>query len=269
MPSCIRSIWAIPAAVGVLYVSSTPDLPRAAAFQQVQPFPLVTRNSLKSSGRHRCRQSRVNNWISDLWSEIIEFSTYGPGERAILAERRKAAAAASKTDQKISSIDDNDLSLSAFQAAKANINETGTGTTQSEGPDLSPSAFRAAVASSGSSSASPNDGESDTFDGYALRDLLVSKWGASLDVDFQRDVALSCVYCTVLPVAFGQKSKCRHESELDYLMHLQGIIEVLRQYDNLDSFVRFLETTSKAPKSGTDSVPYRMLLTDEQLRKIL
>jgi hypothetical protein len=211
----------------------------------------------------------VNNWIGDLWSEIIEFSTYGPGERAILAERRKAAAAASKTDQKTSSIDDNDLSLSAFQAAKANINETGTGTTQSEGPDLSPSAFRAAVASSGSSSASPNDGESDTFDGYALRDLLVSKWGASLDVDFQRDVALSCVYCTVLPVAFGQKSKCRHESELDYLMHLQGIIEVLRQYDNLDSFVRFLETTSKAPKSGTDSVPYRMLLTDEQLRKIL
>ena len=90
-----------------------------------------------------------------------------------------------------------------------------------------------------------------------------------LDVDFQRDASLNQVYCTVLPIAFGQKLKCRHETELDYLMHLQGVVEVLRKYDQLQDFVAFVDETNKAPKAGTDSVPFRLNLDEEQTRQIL
>ena len=77
------------------------------------------------------------------------------------------------------------------------------------------------------------------------------------------------MYCTVLPIAFGQKLKCRHETELDYLMHLQGVVEVLRKYDQLQDFVAFVDETNKAPKAGTDSVPFRLNLDEEQTRQIL
>ena len=108
------------------------------------------------------------------------------------------------------------------------------------------------------------------MDGYALRDLLVSKWGAPLDVDFQRGAVAgaAAVYCTVLPVAFGSR-KCRHLNELDYLMHLQGVVEILHKYDNLDEFCAFVETTDFIPKPGTSSAPYRMRLSEDDLNKIL
>jgi hypothetical protein len=31
--------------------------------------------------------TRQCNWIGDLWTEVIEFSTYGPGERKLLKVR--------------------------------------------------------------------------------------------------------------------------------------------------------------------------------------
>lgn len=131
---------------------------------------------------------------------------------------------------------------------------------------MSLGAFRAAVASS----IEDDNGDDDEvdFDGYKLRDLIVEKWGVPLDVDFQRGYGGGAVYCTVLPIAFGS-SRCRHESELDYLMHLQGVVEVLQKYDNLDSFVFFVRKTNKVPKPGTDSAPYLMSLDDEALEKIL
>ena len=57
--------------------------------------------------------------------------------------------------------------------------------------------------------------------------LLVGKWGVPFDIEFQRGKGLDSVYCTVFPVAFGL-IRCRHESELDYLMHLQDVVEVLK-----------------------------------------
>ena len=137
--------------------------------------------------------------------------------------------------------------------------------------DLSPAAFRRAAAAALTTDGDDAEQSSplDDFDGYALRDLLMAKWGAPLDVDFQRDASLNQVYCTVLPIAFGQKLKCRHETELDYLMHLQGVVEVLRKYDQLQDFVAFVDETNKAPKAGTDSVPFRLNLDEEQTRQIL
>jgi hypothetical protein len=192
--------------------------------------------------------TRQCNWIGDLWTEVIEFSTYGPGERKLLKERRRVRALEEEEEE---------VSVESFQRAKNKertiIAENGSPVVE----DLSLEAFRAAVAL---------DAPSPTLDGYALRDLLISRWGAPLDVDFQRQPR--AVYCTVLPVAFGSR-KCRHESEISYLMHLQGVIGILQKYNNLDSFVNFLLTTDKIPRVGTDSLPFRLLLSDEQLNKIL
>jgi hypothetical protein len=195
------------------------------------------------------------SWIGDLWTEVIEFSTYGPGERKLLKERRRVGAALLEEEEE-------ELSLESFQQAK---NKEGTSNDESGNPgmeDLLLEAFRAGVAATSEAPSSPTD----LLDGYALRDLLISRWGAPLDVDFQRQPRV--VYCTVLPVAFGSR-KCQHESEISYLMHLQGVIEILQKYNNLDSFVNFLLTTDKTPRVGTDSLPFRLQLSDEQLNKIL
>lgn len=166
----------------------------------------------------------------NLWDEVIEMSTYGPSERRILKARREAKEGARG---------DNDLSLESF---------------------------RRVVRHQDSESSEKDFGDPPEFSGYDLRDLLVEKWAAPLDVDFQR--APGSVYCTIMPVAFGS-SKCRHESELAYLMHLQGVVEVLHKYNNLDRFVNHVVMTNSQPKPGTDSVPIRLELSDEDLDKIL
>jgi len=196
-----------------------------------------------------------SNFLGDLWEEIIEFSTLGPSERKLLKARRARAQ------------ESEEYSVESFKKAKTstadNSNNGDTESNLNESvssfDDLSIEAFNAAIAI-----ASPAPDLD--YDGYALRDVLLEKWGAPLDVDFQRQP--NAVYCTVLPVAYGSR-KCRHESELAYLMHLQGIIEILHRYDNLELFLTFIETTSKTPKVGTDSVPFRMELSNELLQKIL
>ena len=52
-------------------------------------------------------------------------------------------------------------------------------------------------------------------------------------------------------------------------MHLQAVIEILHQYNNLKGFVYFLESTNKVPRQGTDSVPFRLQLSDEDIEKIM
>ena len=97
--------------------------------------------------------------------------------------------------------------------------------------------------------------------------MLLEKWGVPLDIAFQQMGGNNGgVYCTVLPVVFGSK-RCRHITELDYLMHLQGVIEVLHKYDNLEAFLAFIQSTNKKPMAGTESVPFRLQLSDEDLNK--
>lgn len=205
-----------------------------AAFHPIGPLQGQHGRTLARGPLFAAKDEKPSLWqgVASLWDEIIEVSTYGPSERKILKARREAKAQREADD-------DDDLSLDNFRRATSQLSQESTGDESSPSID---------------------------FDGYAMRDLLVEKWGASLDIDFQRQPG--AVYCTVLPVAFGSR-KCRHEAELEYLMHLQGIVEVLHKYNNLDLFINFIITTSKVPKVGTDSVPFRLELSDEDLQTIL
>jgi hypothetical protein len=213
-----------------------------------------------------------------LWNEVIEFSTYGPAERRMLKAKRNAKAAA--TAGATGNDKNNDVSVSSYQQAKRKLEEHKSGRQVASSANrsskdldsvatsssLSLEAFQAAVMAT-----TDTDLEADSFeyDGYKLRDLLVSKWGVPLDVDFQRGYSGSTVYCTVLPVVGFGTSKARHATELEYLMHLQAVVEILHQYDNLDAFTTFVEAARRAPKPGTESVPFRLDLNDRDVRKIL
>lgn len=223
-----------------------------------------TNNSL--SPRFQKRSLTIcRNWLGDLWEEVIEFSTYGPEERKLLKEKREKSAAATLKEG------GGKISMDSFQQAQQKYasktpgwkSDESSSSSIAEDDSLSMQAFQSAVASKKAS----NDDEID-FDGYKLRDLLVEKWGVPLDIDFQRGFGGTTVYCTILPIAFGS-SRCRHESELDYLMHLEGVIEVLQTYDNLDPFIFYVQKTNKVPKPGIESVPYLMKLDDNALKKIL
>ena len=208
--------------------------------------------------------TKCQNWLGELWEEVIEFSTYGPSERRMLKEKREKA----KEDARKKA--GGDVSMDSFQRAQQKYATSNKSTTTEEPTNdinreesLSLGSFKAAVKSKTSSS--DQDME---YNGYKLRDLLVDKFGVPLDVDFSRGNSGKTVYCSVLPVAFGS-SRCRHATELDYLSHLQGVVEVLQKYDNLDPFLFFVQTTTKTPKPGVESVPYKMQLDEEQLRQIL
>ncbi|KAL3906964.1 MAG: hypothetical protein SGILL_009064 [Bacillariaceae sp.] len=222
----------------------------------------------RRSQQPRNTQTKRQNWLGDLWEEVIEFSTYGPAERKMLKAKREAAAAKATTESGNNS-PEVVLSAASFRKAKERISGNagaGAGSADNdESSSLSLQAFQSAVAASEAGKNTDLD-----FDGYGMRDLLVSKWGVPLDVDFQRGYSTDqpTVYCTVLPFAFGSL-KCRHVTELDYLMHLQAVVEILHEYDNLDEFRAFVETTKRVPKPGVESVPFRLELSPQQLQKVL
>jgi len=118
----------------------------------------------------------------------------------------------------------------------------------------------------------PDEGEAE-FDGYALRDAILNKFGVCWDVDFQRveSYGFRKVYLNILPFKLGGR-RFRHESEWDYLCHLQAIVEILQKYDLLDSVLVQLEETKKKPRPGTSplvAVPLRLDLTEDQIDQIL
>jgi len=211
------------------------------------------------SARQRTTTRRWNflNDLGELWDEVIEFSTYGPGERAILKARRAEAVAAKAK---------NEISSESFRRAREKLQGNGE---ENDCDSISSEALKNEVSFRQSSTRiGTQEGDEDDFDGYAMRDLLVARWGAPLDIEFQRGYDNKFVYCTISPIAFGNR-KCRHESEIAYLCHLQGVVEILQKYDNLKPFQEFIESTNKSPKPGTDSVPFRLILTDQELGKIL
>lgn len=112
------------------------------------------------------------------------------------------------------------------------------------------------------------------FDGYAMRDAILNKWGACYDVDFQRveSFGFRKVNLNVLPFRLGGRGPFRHETELDYLCHLQAVVEILQQYNQLDYVLAQIVETNKKPRAGTSplvAVPLRLDLTPEQVDKIL
>lgn len=138
----------------------------------------------------------------------------------------------------------------------------------------------------------PKDEE---FDGYALRDVIYEKWQLCYDVDFNRvdSFGFRCLYLNILPFHLGGR-RFRHESEMDYLCHLQAVVEILQKYDQvcqfttsllvrltksnqclphqLDSVLVQIDQTKKKPRAGTSplvAVPIRLELTPEQIKQIL
>jgi hypothetical protein len=111
------------------------------------------------------------------------------------------------------------------------------------------------------------------FDGYGLRDVIYEKWGSCYDVDFNRvdSFGFRKLYLNVLPFHLGGR-RFRHKTELDYLCHLQAVVEILEKYGQLDYILAQIEETDKKPRAGTSplvAVPLRLDLTKEQVQDIL
>ena len=62
-----------------------------------------------------------------------------------------------------------------------------------------------------------------------LRDAIYNKWGQCFDVNFQPVTTFGFreLYLNVMPFRLGSK-RFRHETELDYLCHLQAIVSAHR-----------------------------------------
>lgn len=151
-----------------------------------------------------------------------------------IAKGRKFVASAVEAD-------DGDLSMEAFQRAKEQM--------QVENKEL------------------------EEFDGYDLRDIILEKWGACFDVDFNRvdSFGFKSVYLNVLPFKLGRRP-FRHDTEYDYLCHLQAVVEILQEYKQLDYILYQIAETDKKPRPGTSplvAVPLRLDLTSEQVAQIL
>lgn len=102
---------------------------------------------------------------------------------------------------------------------------------------------------------------------------LLNKWGVCYDVDFNRvdSFGFKSLYLNVLPFQLG-RHPFRHETELDYLCHLQAVVEILQKYEQLEYVLYQIEETKKKPRPGTSplvAVPLRLDLTPEQVKQIL
>jgi hypothetical protein len=137
--------------------------------------------------------------ISPVPSQLSQKSIY---KRSTVTSIAMAADASSSDDD-----DDQDLSVEAFQQAKR----------QNEVAKLD-----------------------EEFDGYALRDVILEKWGKCYDVDFNRvdSFGFRGLYLNILPFHLGGR-RFRHESEYDYLCHLQAVVEILAKYNQVRKIVFF------------------------------
>ncbi|KAG7337695.1 protein of unknown function DUF3067 containing protein [Nitzschia inconspicua] len=119
----------------------------------------------------------------------------------------------------------------------------------------------------------PVNNGSEEFDGYALRDVIYEKWGKCYDVDFNRvdSFGFRSLYLNVLPFHLGGR-KFRHETEMDYLCHLQAVVEILEKYDQIGYILAQIDETNKKPRAGTSplvAVPLRLDLSREEVTEII
>lgn len=119
----------------------------------------------------------------------------------------------------------------------------------------------------------PDDDDEEEFDGYVMRDIIVEKWGEAFDLEFQRVEAMGFkeIYLNVMPFKMGSR-RFRHATEMDYLCHLQAVVEILLKYNQVGYVLYQIDATNKKPRAGTSplvAVPLRLDLTPEQVDKIL
>jgi len=115
--------------------------------------------------------------------------------------------------------------------------------------------------------------EEKPFDGYDMRDAIFEKFGKCFDMDFRRvdNMGKRDLYLNVMPFHLNSR-RFRHASELDYLCHLQAIVEILTKYDRLDYVLAQMQETTKKPRASTSpliAVPFRLDLSEDELDMIL
>ena len=74
-----------------------------------------------------------------------------------------------------------------------------------------------------------------------------------------------------MPFYLGRRP-FRHATEYDYLCHLQAVVEILRDYNQLSYVLYQIEETTKKPIPGRVplvAVPLRLDLTEQQVDAIL
>ena len=225
------------------------------SIEQYKGIVIIIYSYNNSKGNGDDNNNNILSGISSLWDEIIEMSTYGPSERKMLKVQRERQLQRENEMISTEMNNDNDDDSTTTRSNQFEIDN-----------DDDEAWLEAFTSAKDDSSDSTNENNLD-YDGYQLRDLLVSKWGVPNDIDFQR--MNGSLYCTILPVlGYGNALQSRHDNELHYLMHLQGIVEILAKYDVLEDFINFVTETDKRPKRGTDSVPYRLDLSREDIDKI-
>lgn len=158
-----------------------------------------------------------------------------------------------KEDKSESSTNDEEINISSFQQELAKREQ------QQVADDLE--------------SVTATSEETEEFDGYMMRDAIYNKFGECFDVDFNKvdSYGFRSVYLNIMPFRLGGK-RFRHKTELDYLCHLQAVVEILQKYDQLDYVLAQLEETNKKPRAGTSpliAVPLRLDLTEEQVNQIM
>lgn len=138
--------------------------------------------------------------------------------------------------------------------------------------DLSLGAFQQAKAKQKQQKKRQESKAKEGFDGYALRDVIFKKWGSYYDVNFNRvdSFRSRALYLNILPYQLGRKP-FRHDTELNYLSHLQAVVEILQKYEQLDYVLEQISDIDKKPIAGRNSVavPIRLDLTKDQVDKII
>jgi hypothetical protein len=178
--------------------------------------------------------------------------------------------------------DQEDLSLEAFQRAKKQERQSfktddvadGDGSSdKNENDEIDSLSLQAFQEAKKQQSTSGETTTIDDFDGYQLRDVIVAKFGASYDVAFNPLIVFGFrkLYLNIMPYKLGRRP-FRHETELDYLCHLQAVVEILQKYEQLEYVLKQIQETDKKPISGrvpVVAVPIRLKLTKDQVQNII
>ena len=126
-------------------------------------------------------------------------------------------------DEKKKETNDTDEEASWTEADFRNVVESRNIQTNSDNKIDSDS--KSSIPTSGNVVVKEEEMEEGEFDGYAMRDVIYNKWGVCYDIDFQPVTTFGFrdLYLNVLPFRLGGK-RFRHETELDYLCHLQAVV---------------------------------------------
>lgn len=202
-------------------------------------YTLYSSRAISSFVPQHAAVGRCNNKIWIGYNNLAAIKSDGE-ERSNVSERDDDEI--NKRSDDLDGDSDDDVSLEGFQRAKQKLEEE-------------------------------KETEVQEVDGYFLRDVIYEKWGYCYDVDFNRvDVfGFRELYLNVLPFHLGGR-RFRHETELDYLCHLQAVVEILQKYDQVDSILAQIEETEKKPRQGTVpivAVPLRLDLTRKQVQEII